>query len=43
MRTVGEADEATALRILADHAIPYLVSSVGYLSARRREVSFVPG
>ena len=31
----GEADAATALRLVANFAIPYTVSSVGYLSAHR--------
>ena len=29
----GEADAATALRLAANYAIPYIVASVGYLSA----------
>jgi len=31
----GEADATTALRMAANYAIPYIVSSVGYLSAHR--------
>jgi hypothetical protein len=38
----GEADEATALRILANYAIPYLVSSIGYLSASTRDETGLP-
>ncbi len=38
----GEADEATALRILANYAIPYLVSSIGYLSASTRDGTALP-
>ena len=33
----GEADTATALRMAANYAIPYVVSSVGFLSAHRHD------
>jgi len=34
----GEAGAATLLRMGANYAIPYVVSSVGYLSAQSRQV-----
>jgi len=38
----GEADATTALRMAANYAIPYIVSSVGYLSAHRDDAA-APG
>ena len=35
----GRADAATALRLVANYAIPYVVSSVGYLRARRDDAA----
>ncbi|MDQ3095363.1 MAG: hypothetical protein M3Q82_05320 [Actinomycetota bacterium] len=35
----GDADAATALRLVADYAIPYLVSGIGYLSASTRDAA----
>ncbi len=32
----GDADAATALRLVGNYAIPYLVSSIGYFSASTR-------
>lgn len=31
--------KATVLRLVANHAIPYLVSSIGYLSASTRDAA----
>jgi hypothetical protein len=33
----GDADTGTVLRLVANYAIPYLVSSIGYLSASTRD------
>lgn len=38
----GNADAATALRLVANYAIPYLVSSIGYLSAPTRDAPAPP-
>ena len=35
----GDADAATVLRLVANYAIPYLVSSIGYLSASTRDAA----
>lgn len=32
----GQADEITALRIVVNYVVPYIVASVAYLSACRR-------
>lgn len=39
----GDADAATVLRLIANDAIPYIVSSAGYLSARTGETPTPPG
>lgn len=39
MLVAGEVDAATVLRALANYAIPYVVSSVGYLNAAGRHPS----
>ena len=38
----GNADTATAVRLVANYAIPYLVSSIGYLSALTRDAPAPP-